>query len=112
MVRERSAARLATRCLFELLDAALDLIETLVGLLRRLIGGLCALRRALHLHVELVEAGVDRCKLVFVGRTGTQAHGSDKRHSKRTRGRQVLFGQNHCTASFLWGVRTIAAFTP
>jgi len=56
MVQERSTARLAARGLFKLLDAAFNLIQTLVGLLCGLIGGLGALGCALHLRVELIKA--------------------------------------------------------
>lgn len=65
-MRELSAARLATgRCPFKLLYAAFDLVQTLVGLLRRLVGGLGTLGSALHLYVELIEARVDGCELVL-----------------------------------------------
>jgi hypothetical protein len=41
---------------FELLDAAFQLVQPLVGALRGLIGGFGALGRALHTRVELIDA--------------------------------------------------------
>ena len=55
MVQVRLTARLAAGHGFELLDAAFNLIQPLVGLLRGLIGGFGALGRTLHARVELIE---------------------------------------------------------
>jgi hypothetical protein len=43
---------LASRLRFELLDAAFHLVQPLVGALRILIGGFCALGRARHTRVD------------------------------------------------------------
>src|SRR5690625_3564681 len=49
------AARRTRRRGFELLDAALHLIQPLIGPLGGLIGGFGALRRALHSRIQLIE---------------------------------------------------------
>ena len=56
IVQNRLAARLAAGRRLKLLDAAFNLIQPLVGLLRGLIGGFGALGRTLHSRVELIEA--------------------------------------------------------
>src|SRR5690606_26851754 len=104
-----STARNATRPGLELLDAALDLVQTLVGALCGLVGGLGALRGALHPRVELVEARVDTRELVVVGGTGAKAQGGDDCHGERTGDREVRFGHGHFKSSFVIGLRNIAA---
>src|SRR5688572_19455281 len=94
-MQTRSAAWLSAGCRFELLDAAFDLIQPLVGLLRRLIGGFGALGRVLHLRVELIQSRVDGRELVIVGSTAGKTQGGDKRHAERTRRRQILLGRKH-----------------
>lgn len=112
-MRERLPARLAAGgCPFKLLDAAFDLVEALIGLLCRLVGGLRTLRGALHLYVELIETRVDGCKLVLVRGAGAKAHGGDERDSKCASRLHVLRVQVHCTPSFVWGSWNIAAFVP
>src|SRR5690606_1232780 len=96
----RSAARRAARSRFELLDAALDLVEPLVGLLRRLVGRFGALRGALHPRVELVEARVDRRELVGVGRTAGQAGGGNDRHAEHAC-LEVSLAYGHFGCSFV-----------
>src|SRR5690606_19465463 len=88
--QKRLAARLSARCRFELLDAAFDLIQPLIGPLCGLIGGFGALGRALHPRVELIEARVDGCKLVVIGGAAGKAQGGDERHAERSRRRQML----------------------
>src|SRR5690606_29362935 len=80
-VQERLTARRAARRRFELLDAAFHLIQSLVGLLRGLIGGFGALGRALHPRVELVEPRVDPCELVVIGGAGAEAQGDNDRQA-------------------------------
>jgi hypothetical protein len=110
-VRKRgSAPRRTARGPFELLDAAFDLIQPLVCLLRGLIGRFGTLRSALHLRIKLVQARVDPCKLLFVGCTGRKTPGYENRHTKPACHHQLLFGQKHSTPSFVWGVWNIAAF--
>lgn len=112
-VREQLPARLAAgRCPFKLLHATFDLVQTLVGLLRGLVGGLRALRSTLHLYVELIETRVDGCKLVLVRGAGAKADGGDERYSKCAGRLHVLRVQVHCTPSFVWGSWNIAAFVP
>src|SRR5690606_6437778 len=91
------AARRAAGRRFELLDATFDLIQALVGPLRGLVGGFGALGRALHLRVELIQAGVDVRELVFVGGAGAKARGGDDRDAKHACRLQMLFGQKHST---------------
>ena len=55
----RSAARHAARGRFQLLHAAFDLVQPLVGALRGLVCGFRALGRALHPRIDLVEARID-----------------------------------------------------
>jgi len=88
-------------CPFKLLHAAFDLVQALVGLLCGLVGGFSALCGALHLDVELVEARVDRCKLVLVRGASAKAHSGDERYSKRAGRLHVLRVQVHCTPSFV-----------
>ena len=94
-LQERLTARLAGRCRFELLDAAFQRIQPLVGLLRGLIGGFGALRRALHLRVELIQALVDGRELIIVSGAAGKTQGGDERHAERTRRCQMLLGRKH-----------------
>src|SRR6476659_10596878 len=94
-LQERLTARFAGRCRFELLDAAFQLIQPLVGLLRGLIGGFGALGRTLHLRVELIQARVDRGELGVVRLAASKTQCGDERHAERTRDCQMLLGRNH-----------------
>src|SRR5690606_37204072 len=74
------------------------LVQPLVGLLRGLVGGFGALGRALHPRVELIEARVDPCEIVVVGRAAGKTHRDNGGHAERTRHCLVLFGQKHAGA--------------
>ena len=102
-LEERSAARRATRCRLKVLHAAFQLVQTLVGLLRGLIGGFGTLGRALHARIELVETGVDSCELVVIGRAGRKAGGCQDRHAERARHHLMLLGQEHSDCPYGWG---------